>query len=130
MLDKTDAAIKSELESLLPLQVWAELRSEAASLAATARDDGARLAGETGAAERAAATAAAQMAAVRALTLTLTLTPTTIPTLTPTTTPTQTPTPTPTLNPTPTLAFTPPPTPTPTRCVRSSRRGRQSGRGG
>ena len=76
MLDKTDAAIKSELESLLPLQVWAELRSEAASLAATARDDGARLAGETGAAERAAATAAAQMAAVRALTLTPTPTPT------------------------------------------------------
>ena len=69
LLDKTDAAIKSELESLLPLQVWSELRSEAASLAATARDDGARLAGETGAAERAAATAATHMAAVRALPL-------------------------------------------------------------
>ena len=41
LLDKTDAAIKSELESLLPLQVWAELRSEAASLAATARDEAA-----------------------------------------------------------------------------------------
>ena len=31
----------SELESLLPLQVWAELRSQAASLAATARDEAA-----------------------------------------------------------------------------------------
>ena len=41
LLDKTDAAIKSELESLLPLQVWAELRSQAASLAATARDEAA-----------------------------------------------------------------------------------------
>jgi hypothetical protein len=123
LLDKTDAAIKSELESLLPLQVWGELRCEAASLAATARDDGARLEGETRAAERAAATAATQMAAVRAFTLI----PTLIPTLTPALTPTLTPTPTFTLTFTLIPTHTQPPT---TRCVRSSRPGRRSGRGG
>ena len=57
--------LKAELQQLLPLQVWEDLREGAKAAAAAARDDGARLAGELGAAERAAAAAAAQMGAVR-----------------------------------------------------------------
>ena len=65
ILDKTDAALKSDLQSLLPLRVWEELREEARRRVVKARDDSARLAGEMGAAESAAVRVAEKIRGVK-----------------------------------------------------------------
>ena len=65
LLDKTDASLKADLQSLLPLDVWEELREEARRRAVAARDESARLEGEAAATERAAAQLAAKISGVR-----------------------------------------------------------------
>ncbi|KOO28335.1 hypothetical protein Ctob_004649 [Chrysochromulina tobinii] len=66
LLDKTDAALKAELQALLPLELWESVRETARLQAAAARDEGERMVGEMAAATRQRAQAALQLEAVHA----------------------------------------------------------------
>ena len=66
LLDKTDAALKADLQALLPLEVWESVREAARLQAAAARGESDRAAGEMAAAVRLSAQAVDQLIAVEA----------------------------------------------------------------